>query len=108
MGESVDLIDVVGGIVEANNSGVQSGKIHVFAQTDSQNGLVIVSLDLGTVRAQWGEEERIMSWITGLGGGVLGLVLGCLMSLWAANQWASFDDRLLILAGLMPLFGFMA
>jgi hypothetical protein len=49
-----------------------------------------------------------MTWLTGLGGGVLGTLLGCLLTLWAANQWPSFDDRLLIFAGLMPLFGFMA
>src|SRR6266581_262849 len=49
-----------------------------------------------------------MSWLAGFSGGLFGVILGCVISMWAAKSWPSFDDRLLILAGLMPLFGFMA
>jgi hypothetical protein len=49
-----------------------------------------------------------MAWITGVAGSLLGVALSCLVTLWAAKTWPSFDNRLLIVAGLLPLFGFIA
>jgi len=48
-----------------------------------------------------------MAWVAGLCFSVVGILVGSLISLVAAQHWPSFDNRLLILAGLMPLFGFI-
>jgi len=49
-----------------------------------------------------------MAWLTGVIVGIVGVLLSCLMSLWAATTWPSFNNKLLIIGGLLPLFGFIA
>jgi hypothetical protein len=49
----------------------------------------------------------IMAWVAGLCVSVVGILVGSLVSLLAAQNWPSFDNRILIIAGLLPLFGFI-
>ena len=42
-----------------------------------------------------------MAWVAGLCFSVVGILVGSLISLVAAQHWPSFDNRLLILAGLI-------
>jgi hypothetical protein len=46
-----------------------------------------------------------MPWIMGLAGSVLGIGLGCL---WAANRSPPLANGLLLIFGVLPLFGFIA
>lgn len=49
-----------------------------------------------------------MAWVAGLCFSGVAILVGSLVSLLAAQHWPSFDNRLLIVAGLLPLFGFIA
>jgi hypothetical protein len=49
-----------------------------------------------------------MAWLTGVIVGVVGVLLSCLISLWAATTWPSFNNKVLIIGGLLPLFGFIS
>lgn len=48
-----------------------------------------------------------MAWLAGICASVVGILVGSLISLLAAQNWPSFDNRILIVAGLLPLFGFI-